>query len=322
MQPRSGTDLHDRAPVRILLAEPRPGEARPHVRELCLLEPSFRVASASTLTEMLAVVSERQPDLLVLDLALPDGEGLEALRRVQAFVPGLPVVVLVSAAERELAQRALKTGASDYLLKEHIDHRNLFRALQCVLWRGQEAVLAPSGGPLDELTGLYHRDAFLRMAARHFEQARKLDGILALLRVDVDGLDEINRVHGPAEGDRVLIDTVELLRKCFRRTDLLGRTGGNEFAVLAIDATGPSGPILQQRLERRLEVLNEPAIRPYRISLSIGVHVSHPASSGSLQDLLLAAEADLETMKATHVVRRPFLADSSSENSAKKGGSP
>jgi len=321
-QARPETDLRDRAPVRILLAEPRPGEARLCVRELCLLEPRFRVTSASTLTEMLAVVSERKPDLLVLDLALPDGEGLEGLRRVQALVPGVPVVVLASTAEKELAQRALKTGASDYLLKEHIDHHNLLRALQCVLWRGQEAVLAPSGGPMDELTGLYHRDAFLRMAARHFEQARKLDCILALLRVDVDGLDEINRVHGRAEGDRVLIDAVELLRNCFRRTDLLGRTGENEFAVLAIDAAGPSGPILRQRLERRLVVLNEPASRPYRISLSIGVHLCNPARGGSLQDLLLAAEADLRTINAAQVPRRPFLADSSRENSASKGESP
>ena len=319
MQARSRPNLRDSTPVRILLAEPHPGEARLCVREMCILEPSFRVASASTLTEMLAALTERRPDVLVLDLALPEGEGLEAFRRIQAFVPGLPVVILATAAEREVAQRALETGASDYLLKGHIDHRGLLRALQCVLWRGQEAARAPSGTLMDELTGLYHRDGFLRMAVRHFEQARKQDSTLALLCADVDDLDEINRVHGRVEGDRVLFDTAELLRKSFRRTDLLGRTGEGEFAVLAIDTAGPSGPILRQRLERRLAALNQSATRPYQISLSIGVHLSNPARGSSLQDLFLAAETDLQIRKAEHARKQPVPANSVREVPSDRG---
>jgi diguanylate cyclase (GGDEF)-like protein len=286
---------------------------------MCTLEPSFRVASACTLSETLAALTERKPDVLVLDLALPEGEGLEAFRRIQAFVPGLPLVILATAAEEELARRALEMGASDYLLKGHIDHRGLLRVLQCVLWRGQEAARALSGSLMDELTGLYHRDGFLRMAVRHFEQARKQNSTLALLCVDVNDLDEIRRVHGCVEGDRALFDTAELLRKSFRRMDLLGRTGESEFSVLAIDTAGPSGPILRQRLERRLAALNQSASRPRQISLSIGVHLCRSARGSSLEDLFLAAEANLRTRKAEHVRRQAVPAGSVREIASDQG---
>ena len=194
----------DGATVRIVLAEARPGEAWRCVRELCLIEPGFRITSVATLPEMMAALTERKPDVLVLDLALPEGEGLEALRRVQALVPGLPVILLATAAERELAQRGLEIGACDYLLKEHMDQRVLRRALQSVLWRTQEATGAQSGILMDELTGLYRRDGFLRLATRYFGHARKQDATLVLLCVDLEGLEDINRVYGREEGDRAL----------------------------------------------------------------------------------------------------------------------
>ena len=258
------------------------------------MDPRLRVASVCSLTELLAVLAERKPDVLVLDISLPEGTGLEALRRVQALSPGLPVVILATLAETEIAQRALETGASDYLLKEHIDHRSLLRTLQSILWRRHEAALAQHGSLMDELTGLFTRDAFLHLAIQHFDEARRQDAALALLRVDVDGLGEINRKRGRREGDRVLFDTAELLRESFRRTDLIGRTGDHEFAVLAVDAAEPSAPILRQRVERRVQALNRSGCRPYQVSVSMGVHLARPARGGSLQDLFLDAEADLQ----------------------------
>jgi diguanylate cyclase (GGDEF)-like protein len=286
------------------------------------MEPRLRVASVCSLTELLAVLAERKPDVLVLDLSLPEGEGLEALRRVQALSPGLPVVILSTLAEAEIARRALETGASDYLLKGHIDHRSLLRALQCMLWRGHEAALAQHASLMDELTGLFTRDAFLRLAVRHFDEARRQDAALALLCVDVDGLEGINREHGRREGDRILFDTAELLRKSFRRTDLIGRTGSDEFAVLAVDAAEPSAPILRQRVERRVQALNQSGRRLYQVSLSIGVHLARPARGGSLQDLFLDAEADLQAHRSEHSRRGVALADSIREACAEKERQP
>ena len=322
IEPLPATSEPGSGNIRILLAEPFPGEGRPCVAEMCLLEPRLRVASVCSLTELLALVAEHKPDVLVLDLSLPEGEGLEALRRVQALSPGLPVLIFAAPAERDIAQRALETGASDYLLKGHIDHRSLLRALQCILWRRHEAAQAQQGGLMDELTGLFTRDAFLRLAVRHFDEARRQDATLAMLCLNVQDLEHVNREQGQREGDRVLFDTAELLRKSFRRTDLIGRTGGDEFAVLAVDAAEPSAPILRQRVERRVQALNQSAQRPLPVSLDIGVRLARPARGGSLQDLFLDAEADLEAHKPERPRTGAASTDRAGKSCAEKGHGP
>lgn len=156
--------------------------------------------------------------------------------------------------------------------------------------------LHPNG--LDELTGLFNRHGFERMAARHFQQAQKHGGTLVLLRADVDNLAAIQGACGAAEGHRALQATAQLLQKSFRRTDLLGRIGEEAFAALLVDAVEPSAPVLRQRLERRLQALNDSQHQPYRISLSVGVRFGHPAGGDKFEDLLEGAEADLQRIKA------------------------
>jgi len=68
------------------------------------------------------------PDIIVLDLGLPDAQGLEALRRARAAAPRVPLVVLTALDDESLAAQALHEGAQDYLIKGQIEPRGLFRA--------------------------------------------------------------------------------------------------------------------------------------------------------------------------------------------------
>src|ERR1700688_1848426 len=75
------------------------------------------------------------PDIILLDLGLPDAQGLEAIRRARAVAPGVPMVVLTALDDESLASQALQEGVQDYLIKGQIDARGLLRALRYAVER-------------------------------------------------------------------------------------------------------------------------------------------------------------------------------------------
>ena len=80
-------------------------------------------------------LAERAVDIVLLDLGLPDAQGLEAVRRARAAAPRVPLVVLTGLDDESLAAQALQEGAQDYLIKGQIEARGLLRALRYAIER-------------------------------------------------------------------------------------------------------------------------------------------------------------------------------------------
>jgi two-component system response regulator DevR len=128
--------------------------------------PGFQVvAEAGTAAEAIDMARRYQPDLVVMDVRLPDGSGIEACREIRAEMPGTRVVILTSYPDEEAVFSAIVAGASGYLLKQ-VRGRDLVAALESV-GRG-ESLLDPAvtekvlervrriatGGASDELAQL------------------------------------------------------------------------------------------------------------------------------------------------------------------------
>jgi len=128
--------------------------------------PNFQVvAEAGTAGESVELARRYQPDLVVMDVRLPDGSGIEACREIRAELPGTRVVMLTSYPDEEAVFSAIVAGASGYLLKQ-VRGRDLVAALEAV-GRG-ESLLDPAvtekvlervrriatGGASDELAQL------------------------------------------------------------------------------------------------------------------------------------------------------------------------
>src|SRR5205085_6171671 len=116
----------------------------------------------------------------------------------------------------------------------------LIRAVRCA---AKQYTLQTELGNLalqDELTGLYNRRGFLALAERQLKLARRSGRSLLLFFIDVDGLKDINDAFGHGEGDAALKCTAEALETTFRDSDVIARFGGDEFAALAIEASGQS----------------------------------------------------------------------------------
>jgi diguanylate cyclase (GGDEF)-like protein len=143
----------------------------------------------------------------------------------------------------------------------------------------------------DPLTGIYNRRGFLLLAEQQWQLALHRHTPFLLFYIDVDEFKKINDALGHKEGDLALQAVAGLLRECFRKTDIIGRLGGDEFAVTAIDAPEPSRAVLEQRLFKTVEQINEKSGRPYQISLSIGI-LTCDSSLGTLpiEDLLGKAD--------------------------------
>ncbi|HEX7667527.1 MAG TPA: diguanylate cyclase, partial [Polyangiaceae bacterium] len=154
----------------------------------------------------------------------------------------------------------------------------------------------------DELTGLYNRRGFMMLAEQELKSAFRAKRKLVVFFADMNGMKEINDKLGHKMGDRALVDTAIVLRRTFREADLIARLGGDEYVVLAVDATPDNIAAISSRLRHNMEELNMQSGRPFRISVSVGASVYDPENDKSVEALL--AEAD-QLMYEQKKARKP-----------------
>jgi diguanylate cyclase (GGDEF)-like protein len=149
----------------------------------------------------------------------------------------------------------------------------------------------------DELTGLYNRRGFTLFADHELRAARRRQTHSAVIFVDFDGLKDVNDRFGHERGDALLVETAKLLHEVFRDCDVIGRIGGDEFAVFAPDVRGDPEQ-LRARLVARLAQWTEQAGTPSGLRVSAGLAYSHASQSKTLAQLLTEADLAMHADKA------------------------
>jgi len=140
----------------------------------------------------------------------------------------------------------------------------------------------------DNLTGLLNRRGFFMNAQVLYEYSQRQNGFWICF-MDMDRLKAVNDDYGHKEGDEALIAVAEILKKNFRKSDAVGRIGGDEFAACGISAK-KSCSIILERFNKHLETLNKTHSKPYTLSLSIGFLEGEGTKDMTLAEML--AEAD------------------------------
>jgi signal transduction histidine kinase len=123
-------------PLQVLVVEDSAGDAR-MLQEMFRKEKSgsFELTYLVRMNEALARLKKGDVDVVLLDMGLPDGHGLDTVRRAQAVAPNVPIIVLTGLEDEALAAEAMKEGAQDYLIKGQIESRALPRALRHAIER-------------------------------------------------------------------------------------------------------------------------------------------------------------------------------------------
>jgi diguanylate cyclase (GGDEF)-like protein len=142
----------------------------------------------------------------------------------------------------------------------------------------------------DELTGLRNRRGFLVLAEQLLRMARRSRARCALVFVDLDGLKGVNDTRGHAAGDALIADAGRVLTHVFRDSDVIGRVGGDEFAVLALLDEHDGATAVNSRLLAEIEKFNAQSVPSMRVSMSIGIEEIHPPADTPLDVLLSRAD--------------------------------
>lgn len=153
----------------------------------------------------------------------------------------------------------------------------------------------------DELTGLYHRMEFDRLLEEALRQLDKRENSLAVLLLDVDGLEDINRRFGQSAGDDVLLTVADILRGSVRGTDIAARYGEDEFALILLDADVEGARVVATRLR---QIVSEKAFHfppyptPYSASVCVGVVVCRQGMAAGAHEAIAMAQEALRQAQA------------------------
>jgi len=137
----------------------------------------------------------------------------------------------------------------------------------------------------DELTGLLNRRGFMTLADQQKKIADRSKLPLLMLFIDLDGLKKVNDSRGHQAGDAMIMEFAAVLKEHFRKTDIVARMGGDEFAVLVSDKP-QEGKAIIQRLRDRVEARNKSKDHPYRLDFSLGSTLYDPAKPCDLDQLI------------------------------------
>jgi two-component system cell cycle response regulator len=281
-------------PVRILLVGEVMDACR--LRELLDTEDSghFHIAHVADLDLAAERLSTNPADVLLLDLGFRQGQGRAYVQAARAMAPDTPMVVLAE---------TLRQGAQDFLVKERLERPMLVRALRYSIERHRLQKNLQDLSLTDDLTGLHNRRGFMVLAEQHLRVIQR-KGAALLVYLDLDDLKTINDTYGHLEGNRALIVTANILRACFRQSDILARLGGDEFCMLMTDAGQDSAQHVRKRLQQRADFVNGLSTWQFEVSLSVGTADVPVVHQPPLEQLLRIADTRMYEEKRDKKMRR------------------
>lgn len=195
-----------------------------------LRDAGMNVYVLNTPAEIFEVMAKFRPELLLMDVYMPICSGVELskmIRQDNSFLD-VPIVFLSSEDDMEKQLDAVEAGADDFLTKPIVPKFLVSAVSSCAArYRALRALIMRDG-----LTGLYNHTAIKEELGAEISIAGRNNVPLALAMIDLDNFKHVNDTYGHPVGDQVLRTLSLLLRQRLRRSDVVGRYGGEEFVVI------------------------------------------------------------------------------------------
>jgi len=215
----------------------------------------YDVAFAADGGAAIRMVRASPPDLVLLDMVLPDRSGAEVLRIVKALPDQfIPVILLSVKADLESRVKGLQMGAEDYLAKPFHDIEILARVGAMLRIKTLQDDLRQARDRLDRLsvtdglTEIPNHRHFQDQLRREFGRAQRYQNPLSLIMIDLDRFKDVNDKWLHPFGDKVLKGTAEVIRHSLRDPDVCARYGGEEFAVVLPSTSVHGGAKVAHRI--------------------------------------------------------------------------
>ncbi|MDQ1353646.1 MAG: two-component system, chemotaxis family, response regulator WspR [Acidobacteriota bacterium] len=305
----------------ILLVEDDAGHAKLLRRAFRGQEDRFNIHIVNSLKAAREFLAENSPGIILADLVLPDGRGMDLLLPRSDELQS-PVVVMTSFGDETVAVEAIKLGALDYVVKSSDTMEAMPRIIQRAL-REWEHILKQRQveeqlkklndqlidankklerlANLDPLTGVANRRNFMETFDKEWKRGCRSKLPLALIMIDVDFFKAYNDHYGHQAGDECLKTIASLLNESLGRSgDMLARYGGEEFMIILPGTDIDGTAAVAERLRRKIEAAEMPhltsTINDF-VTISLGTATMVPSARKNPDSLIGAADEALYKAK-------------------------
>lgn len=262
----------------------------------------FSVRVVNQPLQALQTLVDFNPELILMDIYMPGCSGVElaaVIRQEDAYV-GVPIVFLSSETDLSKQIHAMRQGGDEFLTKP-IEPYLLESSVRC---RVQRSRVLGSFLRRDSLTGLLNHTSIKEALETEVERARRRGSVFTFAMIDIDRFKEVNDTYGHPVGDRVIKGLARLLQQRLRKTDVVGRFGGEEFALLLPDTTLEfAQPVLDELRVSFKNIHQMVGESEFSVSFSCGA-VAYPVYQ-SAEEILYHADAAL--YKAKHQGRNRIV---------------
>ena len=324
--------------TRVLLVEDDPEDAL-YIKSLLSessIEP-FELTHAECLNAAFRCSDNKCFDIVLLDLSLPDSQGIETLLALRDKAPSLPIVVLTGLDDQSLAIQALRAQAQDYLVKDQVNGPLLKRTIHYAIERSQlleklrqrEAQLQVLNQKLqsrvdvctveldqmnhqlqvlqtlsvtDVLTQIANRRYFEEFFEQEWRRSLRNTAPLSVILIDIDQFKLFNDTYGHQRGDDCLKKVAQVLKETVKRPrDLIARYGGEEFIGILPDTPKLGAIKVAESIGYgvgALGIAHSASTVSDTVTVSLGISTCIPKPESSPSALI--AEADQALYLAKH----------------------
>jgi len=252
--------------------------------------------------EVLPALVNNHPELILMDIYMPDCTGLELAKVIRQMdtMLSIPIVFLSSETDREKQLAAIGLGGDDFLSKP-IKPEFLISAVASRIerYRKLRSLMIH-----DSLTGLLNHLTTEERIIQEMARARRQNSRMTFAMIDLDRFKQINDSYGHSTGDRVLRSLARLLKQRLRKSDIIGRFGGEEFAVIMPDTSAEHAlDVMNELRERFSQIYYYSGDEQFNVTFSCGI-AEFPACD-TLQ--LLKDTADQALYKAKGLGRNQSI---------------
>ncbi len=251
---------------------------------------------------VLEAITHYQPELILLDLYMPECTGFElaAVIRQQENYIDVPIVFLSSETDMKTQLQAMQRGGDEFLTKP-ISPEHLIIAVKTRIDRYRQL---KSLFVKDSLTGLHNHTSIKQNIETEILRAQRNRKQVCLVMIDVDYFKQVNDTYGHNAGDNVLKGLARLMRQRLRQTDILGRYGGDEFVVILPETEINDAKLVIDKLRCDFEKLQfKDKGRNIAVTITCGI-ASYPPAKDSEN---LSISADVALYKAKELGRNKVV---------------
>lgn len=282
--------------MRILIVDDIPDNIR--VLSRMLVDDGHEISAANNGRQALKLAANCAPDLVLLDVMMPDLDGYQVCAALKAdpLLRAIPVIFITALADVEDETRGLALGAVDYITKPFKEAIVRMRVKTQLELKRQRDILERLS-QVDGLTGIPNRRAFDERLDQEWRRSIRTGKPLAVAMIDVDLFKQYNDAHGHLVGDDCLRRVARALTDGLKRGgDFVARYGGEEFVCLLCDMDPPGVARVAEQLRASIEALRIPhgdsPISPH-VTISVGTASTRPRPETSAATLLEAADQQL-----------------------------